>query len=242
MDEISLLDDSILYMDDWVVAVNKPSGMLVHRSGMDRRSPTVMKGLRELTGRMVWPVHRLDRPTSGVLLMAFSPEIAAALNEDFRARRVEKRYLAVVRGVTQASGVIDHPVKNSRGKAKEAVSHYKTLGYAEVDQPVGRYPSARYSLVEVAPQTGRYHQIRQHFHHISNPICGDTVYGDGRHNRLFRDHFKIRRLLLFSVFLSFTHPVSQRKMGVGAGVGDAEKMLFHTLGWGDLAPQTQADT
>lgn len=237
MSEPSLGESDILYMDDAVVAVNKPPGMLVHRSALERRAPTVMRELRQLTGRMVWPVHRLDRPTSGMLLMAFSPEVASVLNDDFRNRRVKKTYLAVVRGVTPESATIDHPVKNSRGNPKDAVSHFKTLDHTEVMVPVGRYPSAMYSLVSVAPETGRYHQIRQHFHHISNPICGDTVYGDGRHNRLFRNHFDMHRLLLFSVSLAFTHPARGETMQIDAGVDEKERALFKALGWGRWIPE-----
>ncbi|VVS95249.1 pseudouridine synthase [Desulfoluna spongiiphila] len=228
----------IVYMDDAVVAVNKPCGMLVHRSHLDRRSPTVMRELRSLTGKMVWPVHRLDRPTSGILLMAFGSELAAVLNEDFRHHRVEKEYLAVVRGYADTDGVVDHPVKNSRGNPKPAVSRYRRLAEVELPMPVGRYDTARYSLVKVALETGRYHQIRQHFHHLSHPIIGDTVYGDGRHNRFFRETLACRRLLLFSVALAFPHPVDGRIVSLGCGLGEEERALFERFGWAAEVPTT----
>ena len=232
MEDMPFLEkEDILYMDEAVVAVNKPPGMLVHRSHLDRQSPTVMRGLRELTGKMVWPVHRLDRPTSGTLLMAFSRDLAAVLNDDFRYRRVTKEYLAVVRGYTEEAAEVDHPVKNSRGNAQDAVSRYEKVAQVELPIPVGRYETARYSLVRVKPETGRYHQIRQHFHHISHPIAGDTVYGDGRHNRLFREHLACRRLLLFSVSLTFPHPVDGRLITLRSGLGEEEKALFDRLGW-----------
>lgn len=239
MEEMPCLKkEDILYMDEAVVAVNKPPGMLVHRSHLDRHSPTVMRAVRELTGKMVWPVHRLDRPTSGMLLMTFSRDLAAVLNDDFRYRRVSKEYLAVVRGYTEAAAEVDHPVKNSRGNAQDAVSRYEKLSQVELPIAVGRYETARYSLVRVKPETGRYHQIRQHFHHISHPIAGDTVYGDGRHNRLFREHLLCRRLLLFSVSLAFTHPVDGRAITLRAGLGDEAKALFGRLGWTQEIPES----
>lgn len=241
-DQPMLRAEDILYMDESVVAVNKPPGMLVHRSHLDRHSPTVLRELRGLTGKMVWPVHRLDRPTSGMLLMTFSNELAAVLNDDFRHRRVEKEYLAVVRGYTDQGAKIDHPVKNSRGNPKDAVSHYEKVAEVELPIPVGRYETARYSLVRVKPQTGRYHQIRQHFHHISHPIAGDTVYGDGRHNRFFREHLACRRLLLFAVSLAFTHPVDGRAITIRAGLGEEERALFKRLGWTDEIPDTSIIT
>jgi len=237
-DEPLLTEADIVYMDDAVVAVNKPCGMLVHRSNLDRRSPTVMRELRRLTGKMVWPVHRLDRPTSGLLLMAFSPELAAILNEGFRYHRVQKEYLAVVRGYAEDQGTVDHPVKNSRGNPKPAVSRYRRLATVELPIPVGRYKTARYSLVKVALETGRYHQIRQHFHHLSHPIVGDTVYGDGRHNRLFRENLACRRLLLFSVSLTFPHPVDGRLLSLSCGLGDQERALFEDFGWAAEVPET----
>jgi tRNA pseudouridine65 synthase len=239
MEETPILGkEDILYMDEAVVAVNKPPGMLVHRSHMDRHSTTVMRGVRELTGKMVWPVHRLDRPTSGTLLMTFSRELAAVLNDDFRYRRVTKEYLAVVRGFTHEAAEVDYPVKNSRGNAQDAVSRYEKVAQVELPIAVGRYETARYSLVRVTPETGRYHQIRQHFHHISHPIAGDTVYGDGRHNRLFRERLVCRRLLLFSVSLTFAHPVDGRMITVRSGFGGEERALFGRLGWTAEIPET----
>lgn len=243
MGEVPFLGgEAILFRDEAVVAVNKPAGMMVHRSALERHAPTVMKELRELTGKMVWPVHRLDRATSGVLLLAFSAELAALLNEGFRHRRIEKEYLAVVRGFTDEAGVIDHPVKNSRGTAKDAVSRYETVARAELPLPVGRYETARFSLVRVMPETGRYHQIRQHFHHISHPIIGDTVHGDGRQNRLFRESLACRRLLLFSVSLTFAHPVTGGRLTLRAGLDDAGRALFERLGWGAHLPESATIT
>jgi tRNA pseudouridine65 synthase len=221
----------ILYRDERLVAVNKPPGMLVHRTGIDRHETRfALQLVRDQIGRRVFPVHRLDKPTSGVLLFALDPEGARALTDQFTRRRVAKRYLAIVRG-HPPGGVIDYPLLEEADPytdaladpdkgPQEAVTEYRALARSELPITVGRYASARHALLELHPRTGRKHQIRRHMKHIFHPVIGDTSYGDGRHNRLFRERWNCGRLLLAAVELGFSHPEDGRPMRVIAGPGE----------------------
>lgn len=185
----------ILHQDDFLVAVNKPSGMAVHR-GWSQERYTVLQVLRDQVGRHVYPVHRLDRGTSGVLVMAFDPGTARGLQEQFEAGGVRKRYLALVRGIPPEEMVIDHPVPRAPdGPRVPAVTEVRRLGTFE-----------RYALVEVFPRTGRLHQIRRHLKHVSHPLIGDVRYGKGEHNRLFRERFGLHRLALHALELELADP------------------------------------
>jgi tRNA pseudouridine65 synthase len=233
----------ILFHDEHFVAVNKPSGLLVHRSiiaGGETRF--AMQMLRDKIGRHVFPVHRLDRPTSGVLIFALSPEAARRIAESFRTRLVSKKYLAVVRGVVEESGVIDCPLVEepdplerrriqSPPVSQDAVTEYRRLASVELPFPVGRYPSSRYSLVGVFPHTGRRHQIRRHLKHIFHPVIGDTRYGEGRHNRLFRNEYGCGRMLLAAVETRFIHPWTSEAVTVTAPLDTSFADVIDRLGW-----------
>lgn len=224
---------AVIYRDDWMVAIDKPAGMLVHRSRLSGDRTVALQLLRDQIGQRVYPVHRLDRPTSGVLLFALSPHSARTLNDAFTQRMVEKRYLAVVRGYTELAGCIDYPLQETKKQALQgAITHYRRLGRVELPIPVGRYPAARYSLLDVRPETGRMHQIRKHLAHLRHPIVGDTTHGEGRHNRLFRAHFDCHRLLLHAWTLSFRHPRDDRPMRITAPPGSDLMAVFSALGWG----------
>lgn len=198
---------TVLYSDDALVAVHKPSGMAVHRSRRVGNVPAMVQALRDTIGRHVYPVHRLDRQTSGVMVFAVTPAAARGLCEQFREQRVRKTYLAVVRGWPQASGLVDHALPSADGNRRlSAVTAYRCLACVELPIPCGPYASSRYALTELHPQSGRQHQLRRHLKHISHPIVGDTQYGDGRHNRLFREQFGVRRLLLQAIRLELRHP------------------------------------
>lgn len=199
----------ILYRDEFFLAAYKPSGLAVHRSALVRRAPAMLQVLRDSLGQFVYPVHRLDRPASGLILFALTAAAARALCGQFSDRRVAKTYLAVVRGWPVAQGVVDHPVPAASGASRlPALTAYRCLRTVELPIACGPYACSRYALLKLQPQGGRYHQIRHHLKHLSHPIVGDTQYGDGRHNRLFRDVFGIRRLLLQAVGLEFSHPDS----------------------------------
>lgn len=236
----------ILYRDEHLVAINKPSGLLVHRSMIDRHETQfAIQMLRDQIGQYVYPLHRLDKPTSGVLLFALSPGMAKTMGEHIASRETKKTYLAVVRGFTDEQGCIDYPLKEQFDKmtdkkarqdkeAQEAVTAYRRLATAELPYPVSRYPVARYSLIQAAPQTGRKHQIRRHMKHIMHPIVGDTKHGRGEHNKLFREKFDCHRLLLHAYTMTFTHPVSGEEIRLSAGLDETFQSVMIALGWNDL--------
>jgi len=222
---------TLLYRDDHLVAIDKPAGVLVHRTSMSHDRQFVLQRLRDQLDRWVYPVHRLDRATSGVLLLALDPHTAGLLGKAFREGRVNKRYLALVRGWTEPEGVIERPVYDAGKKQKKpALTRYRRLATVELPVAVDRYPTSRYSLVEVYPQTGRYQQIRQHFKQISHPLIGDTTWGNGRHNRFFRDRFGIHRLMLHAASLDFNHPHTDRPVHVQAPLDDQWRNLLQALG------------
>lgn len=220
----------ILYVDDWLVALHKPAGLFMHRTDIDRRATDfVLQGARELLdGRHLYPVHRLDRGASGLVVFARSVEAQRAMAGSFAQREVDKSYLAIVRGWPAASGHIDAPLARLDGdgnrridvEAQASLTHYERLGAAELPVAVGRYPSSRYALVLARPHTGRRHQIRRHLRRIDHPLIGDTTYGVGAHNRFFRDHYGIHRLLLAAVELQMPHPASGAPLRLRAPCSD----------------------
>lgn len=221
----------ILYRDEQLVAVHKPAGLLVHRNAHATREPFLVQLLRDQLGQRVYPVHRLDRPTSGLMIMALSPESASILARQFAGRTVSKTYIAVVRGYAPEQGRIDSPLTAESGTELEAATRFERLATVELPLPVGRYPSARFSLVRVTPETGRKHQIRRHFAHIRHPVIGDVLRGDGRQNRFFREHFDCHRLLLASVGIIFTHPDTNEEMRIVCPPATELYNLFLKLGW-----------
>jgi len=228
----------ILYQDAYLVAINKPSGLLVHKSPIDKQERRfALQEVRNQIGQYVYPVHRLDKPTSGVLLFALSKEVAKDLSLLFRENKVQKEYIAVVRGYTEEKSEIDHPLKQmldtkeekEKGiskEAQEAQTSYVRLATVELPYPVSRYPVARYSLVKLFPHTGRKHQLRRHMKHIFHPIVGDTKHGRGEHNKLFREKFDCHRLLLHSNRVSFLHPVTKEEIVIEAGVDEIFEKMF----------------
>jgi len=233
----------ILYRDEFIVAVNKPAGMLVHRSWLDsRETQFVMQTLRDQIGQHVFPIHRLDRPTSGVLLFALNSEIANLLCLQFEGKTVQKSYLAVVRGYLNGADRIDYPLKIQRDKiadkfsreekeAQTAVTDYIGLNTAEMPWAAGKYQTSRYSLVRLIPHTGRKHQLRRHMKHIFHPILGDTQYGDLHQNRAFADKTQVSRLMLHAEKLAFHHPITQIRLEIQAGLDEPWQRLLHRFGW-----------
>lgn len=224
----------LLHLDDELVAINKPHSLAVHRSrliGAD--DDYVMDRLAlQVSGRL-HAVHRLDRATSGVMLVARSRETAAAIGAQFMARTVAKSYLAVVRGWPAEEGRIDYPLSGSSlsGEAKPALTDWQRLATIEIPIATGRYPQQRYALLEVVPQTGRYRQIRRHFHHLSHHLLGDTSHGRGDHNRLIRQHFGVHRLLLHAWTLGVTDPRTGSAMDFVAPLDAPWQRLLDAFGW-----------
>lgn len=207
----------ILYRDDYLIAVNKPHGLLVHRSGIAADVQIVaLQQLRDQIGQAVYPAHRLDRKTSGVLLFALQKDLDAPTQLMMRTPDTRKAYLAVVRGFTEAQGTIDYPLKKENGRMQEAITHYRRLGTAEIPFPQGKHPTSRYSLVCVQPETGRMHQIRKHFAHIFHPIIADRPHGCNKQNRFWKETFQLDTMLLHAYSLRFTHPVTEEEIYIEA--------------------------
>lgn len=217
----------IIYQDDRLVAINKPHGLLVHRSPIAAdASEFAVQLLREQIGRKVYPVHRLDRKTGGVLLFALDPEMNSAMQQLFMERKVDKTYLAIVRGHSPDSGTIDYPLTDEKGNVHQAVTHFKTLESFDIPVPFGKHLTSRYSLVEVKPETGRMHQIRKHFAHIFHPIIGDRPHGCNKQNKLFLEKWGMNAMLLHASVLMFVHPETGEKVQISAPVQhDFERML-----------------
>lgn len=235
----------ILFQDECFVAIHKPAGLLVHRSELDRHETRfAVQMLREQLGRIVWPVHRLDRGTSGVLLFALTHDALIAASASFETNQVSKQYLAVVRGWPPEHGRIDHPLtrqyddyerkSDTPAPAQEALTHYQRLATVELPIQVdARYPASRYALLAVQPETGRRHQIRRHLKHIAHPIVGDATHGKGQHNRMFQKQFSCHRLLLLCQSLSLTHPITNERLDLHTEVDDSFVTVCQKLGWND---------
>ncbi|WP_434339114.1 tRNA pseudouridine(65) synthase TruC [Motilimonas cestriensis] len=232
---VSLLD--IVYQDEYLVAINKPSGLLVHRSWLDKGATQfAMQMLRDQLGQYVYPIHRLDRPTSGVLLFALSSDVARLMSEQFAERAPTKMYYALVRGWC-GDGELDYPLKEELDKIadkhasqaatfKEAVTQYQCLQQVELPFAVGRYATARFSLMQLMPKTGRKHQLRRHLAHLRHPIIGDTSHGDGKQNAFSKQQLNNHRLLLHAAQLAFTHPITQHATVIDAPLpADFERVL-----------------
>lgn len=232
---------TVLHRDDRLIAIDKPTGWLVHRSNLDRHETRILvQALRDQIGQHVYPVHRLDKGTSGAMLFALDPETAKALGGQFERNEVRKTYLAIVRGWPSESGTIDHPLtreqdeygdSNSSGP-QAALTDYRRLASAEFPYAVDKFPTSRYALVLLEPHTGRRHQLRRHMKHIAHPIIGDATHGKGRHNRFFQAQFGCNRLLLVCTEIRFCHPGDGREMTIQAPVGDQFAEVLERLGLG----------
>lgn len=237
----------ILYQDQYLVAINKPAGLLVHKSYLARKETHfAMTMLRDQLGQYVYPIHRLDRPTSGVLLFALSSEVARLLNELFSAHEVKKGYIAMVRGYLSGSDMLDYALKeqldkiadkrtNQDKEPQQAITHWATMALAENPEPIGQFEAARYSLVALAPKTGRKHQLRRHMAHLRHPMIGDTTHGDGAQNKYFKQHFTANRLMLHAAQLQFLHPVTGQTLNINAPLDDAFHVIFKRFQWDSLA-------
>ncbi|WP_305907813.1 pseudouridine synthase [Methylomarinum sp. Ch1-1] len=235
-----------IYRDDWLLVVHKPAGLLVHRSPIDRHETEfALQYARAMNGgQYVYPVHRLDRPTSGLLVFARDQQTASTLGKAMMAGAVRKTYLAMVRGWLPEQGVIDHPLRDEpedkRRKGdpqpvREALTRYRRLATTEIPVEIEGYPTSRYSLVALYPETGRKHQLRRHMKHISHPIIGDANHGRGRHNRYFAKRFGQGRLMLASTSMDFLHPVTGVRLQLNAEPEASFLKLLPIFGDGLLA-------
>ncbi|MCR9202453.1 MAG: pseudouridine synthase [Planctomycetaceae bacterium] len=215
----------LLYQDEHLLAVAKPSGLFVHRSEKDRSQRVAALQLaRDLAGQDVYTIHRLDRATSGVLLFGMTSAAATAMSGQFARREVTKHYLALVRGHCPETGVMDTPLVSARGRGlpsehpfaepQEAITRFTRRSAFAIPIAGQPFPTTRCSLVDVWPGTGRFHQIRRHFNYASHPVIGDSSHGDSRQNRLFRERLGVSRLMLAAIGLAFSHPVTEKKIQI----------------------------
>lgn len=211
-------DIAVLYRDERCAVVNKPCGLMAHASSLSRgEDDFLLHRLRGQFQEKVHLIHRLDRATSGCVLLAFDAEMAALLGKIFMGRDVRKDYLAVCRGWPEERFTIDHALDGGPGKPekKPAVTEFSRLAAAELAVPSAAHDSSRYALMLCSPVTGRFRQIRRHLKHVSHHLIGDTSHGDGRHNRNFR-MLGVHRMLLHAWRLQFVHPLSGEKVAVAA--------------------------
>lgn len=227
---------NIVFEDEWLVAINKPHGLLVHKTKIaEEKSHFAVQKVRDLIGQMVWPIHRLDRGTGGVLLFGKNKEVTAAVSQAFALQKTEKRYLAITRGFVKAEWKeVDKPLAKlevTPKKEQPAVSFVRGLEQVEIPVANDKYPCSRYSLVEVVPKTGRTHQIRRHLNFLSHPILGDYKHGDYRHNNYFKEHHGLDHMLLHAFALGFVHPETKQEIQLYADLQPGFKKMMTLFDW-----------
>ncbi|MEX1001408.1 MAG: pseudouridine synthase [Crocinitomicaceae bacterium] len=224
----------VIYEDNDLIAVNKPPNLIVHHSHYARniKEISLVQQLREYTSASIFPVHRLDRKTSGLLIFAKDKVTAKHLQDQFEAQTVEKTYLALVRGFVTTSGKVDTPVKNEEsGKYSPALTFYEPIEQLEVNIPVPPYSTARYSLIALFPKTGKMHQLRKHMNKISHPIIGDPKYGNRHHNQMFQERLHHAELFLHACSIRFIHPSTNIIVNFTVPPPEKWKNTLHSLGF-----------
>lgn len=217
----------IVFQDEFIVAINKPHGLLVHRSPIAAdASEFAIQLLRDQLGQRVFPTHRLDRKTSGVLIFALDENTNRLMQQDFMNKKVNKQYLALVRGYSPENGTIDYDLTTDDGKVQDAITHFKTLEQFEIPVPLGKHFSSRYSLLLVNPETGRMHQIRKHLAHIFHPIIGDRPHGCNKQNKLFLEKWEMTKMLLHASEVKFTHPITGKEIHIEAEMSSEFKRML----------------
>jgi len=234
---------TILYQDEYIVAVDKPAGLFVHRSYMDKDEIYfALQLVRDQIGQYVYPLHRLDRPTSGVLLFGLNEEVARLMGQAFMDKKIQKTYFALTRGHLFGADEIDHALKEKLDKLgdknvridkepQDAVTHYQSMLTASLSIKVGKFDSVRYSLIKLLPETGRRHQIRRHLAHLRHPIIGDINYGDNKQNPFFIEHFGFKRLMLLAKKVDFVHPITNEQVSIEAEFDQQWLQVFDELSW-----------
>ncbi len=210
--------EHIVYQDENLVAINKPNGLLVHRTEIsEEKEVFAIQLLRDLLGQKVYNIHRIDRPTSGVLLFALNNEMSSIMSKYFKDKEIKKTYVALVRGWFPEFAILNHPIRNGDGIFQSAETSFRLLEKYELSIPVDPYETSRYSMIEAMPRTGRWHQIRQHLAHMRHYIINDRVHGTGHHNRMFTEQLGIYDLFLHAWRLEFEHPLTGRQITIEAG-------------------------
>ena len=207
----------ILFQDEHIVAINKPYGWLTHKSAIARdATDIVLQTLRDQLNQKVYPIHRLDRKTTGILLFGLSSEVHSKMSKIFQNAEVKKTYYAITRGFTEKEGIIDYPLVNEAGNSQTAFTRYKSIQHSEINVPLGKHSTSRYSLVKLQPVTGRMHQLRRHLSHIFHPIIGDRPHGCSKQNRFFKQNWAFTEMLLHASNIEFTHPYTDEAIEISA--------------------------
>ncbi len=220
----------IIYQDEFMVVINKPHGLLVHRSTIasDVQEFALQK-LRDQIQQKVYPVHRLDRKTSGLLLFGLSSEAARKIQIQLEQSETRKKYLAIVRGYFPDTIEVDYALTNDRGKLQEAFTSFKTVSRSELEIPMGNFSTSRYSLIEAYPKTGRMHQIRKHLNHLRHPIIGDRPHGCNKQNKLFKERWNMITMLLHAQEFDIKHPITNEKLSLKAPLFQPFNEMINTL-------------
>jgi tRNA pseudouridine65 synthase len=221
----------VLFEDDDFIAVNKPPRLLVHKTELSTDRTAALQIVRNQLGHHVYPVHRLDRATSGILLFGKNPEAHKFAAAQFESRQVQKSYLAIIRGwPTESTGLIDSALKKENGEEQDAITAYEVLFKVDYPYAVTKFPTSRYSMLRAYPKTGRMHQIRRHLRRLSGPLIGDSNYGEGKHNRFFKEVLKVKHLLLFAESLVF-YDKNDQKISVTCPLPDYFTKIMEDFSW-----------
>ncbi len=224
------MDLEIIYQDDYIVSINKPHGLLVHKSKIAHDVKVfALQTLRNQINKQVYPAHRLDRKTSGILLFALDKNSLANIREQFDKKQVAKTYKALVRGWTPDAFTIDKPLINEKGKEQEALTHFRTIEKYEKPWQIGKFSTSRYSLLEVKPETGRMHQIRKHLNHFRHPIIGDRPHGCNKQNKFFLEKFEFNTMLLHAESLVIKHPKTNNLIKIKAEKFEAFNWMLEQM-------------
>ncbi len=209
----------ILHETDHYCVLNKPSGYVVHRTAGAESAPVVLQTLRDQLGKKVFPVHRLDRSTSGNLIMAFNSLITAKLQSAISEKSALKKYLLLCRGhLNPTEGQFDRPLSDEKKIKRNALTRYKVLR-----------PFKEVSWVEACIETGRRHQIRRHFEYEMHHLVGDVNYGKGWLNKKFKDNFDLHRIFLHCSALQFVCPVENKMIHVHCELPDELMSVIEQL-------------
>ena len=220
----------IIYQDEYLVAINKPNGLLVHRSPIAAdASEFALQLVRDMLGKHVYPIHRLDRKTSGVLLFALDSASARAFQQAMENNLTQKRYLAIVRGFFPGEIDLNYPLTNDDGKIQEAETLFRCLKTTEINIPFGKHSTSRYSLVEAFPKTGRMHQIRKHLDHLRHPIIGDRPWGCNKQNKLFLEKWALKNMMLHAESIQIIHPFSNENLILRANLPEEFQRIQNVL-------------
>lgn len=231
---------TVIFEDEYILCVCKPNNMLVHHAHHSRNvveETSLLQDVFNERGIKVYPIHRLDRKTSGIILLAKEKDYVSKFQDLFTSNEIEKKYYGIVRGFSPETKVINSPVKGRDANIhKEALTNLQTLAKITLDIPVKPYDSSRYSLVELLPKTGRMHQLRVHANKISHPLIGDPKYGDKNHNLMFEKEFGCSNLFLHAGQLKFNHPFTNEQLILTAEFPKDWLDIFKQFSWGN--PQT----